>query len=985
MPAPHQPRPYSLAVCALVCAVLAVPAAAQDDTQDQQQPQVPPSGVVRPPGIPGGRPVVRPPPFGNKFRQNNLTSDGAADQAGQPPAVNRPPGFLPQATTVPSNRPAIAPSAPLTSPKSSKAALKPVTEVKGQKLIAPVAKGPPATDTVNKQDAGKNAKTVQMNFDKRDLAEVIQFVANWTQRNFILPERVSGKITILSNAPIPVDEVWSVFVAALDANNWAVYPVGRYWKLSEKKQSARAGIPTYLEAGQEPPANEQMVTKLFKLHFVEADQMRNVVNQFTSRDSDFQIFPPDTLIISDLGLNMRRLERLIETLDQPGGSEEIHIVQAQYGNATELAQKLTEIFTAQAQKTPGGQKQLGIAEPMVPGQPPQPAQPATAVVGSTSGLMGPVQVSKVIAEDRTNKLIIIASARSFVRVLDLLHQLDVPAGEGGVHVYYLENAKAEEVAATMQALAQGASSAKRKTTGAPSPPAGAAGAAGQGDLFTGDVKITADKNTNSLVIIASNSDYRNVVKVVEKLDIRRRQVFVEAVIMEINLDSETDLGASMHGGTVFNNLSFRNTTGQSPLVVGSELGGLSSLGGVTSLASLSGFLAGLQGPPITIPGLNLTIPSFAVLLNAMQTSSDVNVISTPTVIMTDNSEGEITVGQNVPFQAGYSPQSSALTSALGSTTSTTGSTAALGLGALGGLGSLYAPIQRQNVELRLKIKPQINESDYVRLEVDEQTEEIASTDKSLGPTTSKRSAKTTVVAKDQETVVIGGLIQERIIKSSSRVPILGEIPVLGWLFRSDTDKKTRTNLLLFLTPYIIRDQGDYRKIFERKLAERAEFVKRFTGADAGYEAAIDYNRKPSPLSRVARTIDLEMGKAENGGIGAPDERLIGPRAPRGSTKDGSGAPELVPVRVLEKPAETLPVKQPEVKPPPPPKPVEPAAPPVTKPVEIAPPDSAGSDEPKPADDLGPDPTTPDAPEATPDPGGTAPDQAPKPPQKPHQQ
>src|SRR5207248_3794088 len=159
-------------------------------------------------------------------------------------------------------------------------------------------------------------------------------------------------------------EVWNVFVAALDANNWAVYPVGHYWKLVEKKQSSRANVPIFLESGQEAPPTEQMVTKLFKLRYVEADQMRNVLNQFTSRDSDFQIFPPDSLIISDLGLNMRRLERLVDQLDQPGGSEEIHIVPVLYAGAQELAQKLTEIFQAQstaAGKT-GFSRQLGVAE-----------------------------------------------------------------------------------------------------------------------------------------------------------------------------------------------------------------------------------------------------------------------------------------------------------------------------------------------------------------------------------------------------------------------------------------------------------------------------------------------------------------------------------------------------------------------------------------------------------------------------------------------
>jgi general secretion pathway protein D len=796
----------------------------------------------------------------------------------QTPAPTRPirPGFRPPTAAQQPARPAgparaQPPPATRTKPAPPPAAPAPP--------VATRATEPGDLPQVDKSEIHNNARTVMMSFDKRDLTEVIQFVSQFTQRNFILPERVSGKITILSNTPIPADDVWNVFVAALDANNWAVYPVGKYWKLTEKKQSSRSNIPVFLDNGQEPPLNEQMVTKIFKLHYVEADQMRNVLNQFTSRDSDFQIFPPDSLIISDVGLNMRRLEKLVDQLDQPGGSEEIHIVPVQYAGAQELAQKLTEIFqSSQGQPAQKGvPRQLGVAQPVQPGQPVGAPQP-----GVEAAAGGTVQVGKIIPEERTNKLIVIAGGKSFDRVLDLIKQLDVPSSEGGVHVYYLENAKAEEVASTMQALAQGVSSQRRS---GPAPgagggaPAGAAGPA-SADLFSGSVKITADKNTNSLVVIASQADYRNLVKVVERLDIRRRQVFVEAVIMEVNLQNNLDVGVSAHGGTVLNDVSFRGTKGDAPLVIGSELGGLSSIGGVATLGSLGGFLAGLQGPPLTVPGTNLSLPSFAILLNALQSSSDVNVISTPHVIMSDNTEGEITVGQNVPFQAGFSPQLGGLTSAVTGATGTQPgtnpalNTSLLGLG--GGLGSLFAPIQRQNVELRLRIKPQINESDYVRLEVDEQTEEIASVDKTLGPTTSKRTAKTTVVAKDQETVVIGGLIQDRTTKSVQKVPVLGSLPVLGWLFRNESTVRQKTNLLLFLTPYIIRDQSDYRRIFERKMAERAEFVKRFYGDEAQYQAAIDYDRKPGPLARVRHGVTEELSKFENGGSGGSDERVIGP-------------------------------------------------------------------------------------------------------------
>ncbi len=213
-------------------------------------------------------------------------------------------------------------------------------------------------------------------------------------------------------------------------------------------------------------------------------------------------------------------------------------------------------------------------------------------------------------------------------------------------------------------------------------------------------------------------------------------------------------------------------------------------------------------------------------------------------------------------------------------------------GSLGGLGSLFAPITRQNVELKLTVKPQINESDFIRLVITEQTEEIASTDPVLGPTTSKRSAKTTVVAKDQETVVIGGIMQDRTIESVSKVPVLGDVPILGHLFRQTTRKKTKTNLLLFLTPYIIRDQSDFRTIFERKMRERQQFVEEFYGQVPGYDVAVDFSRKPGPLSRMNQSFLREQQRVENGGPGSPGERVIKPTAPggQGATRPNPSQP-----------------------------------------------------------------------------------------------
>src|SRR5690606_10761579 len=328
-----------------------------------------------------------------------------------------------------------------------------------------------------------------------------------------------------------------------------------------------------------------------------------------------------------------------------------------------------------------------------------------------------------------------------------------------------------------------ATPANRATTGRAGarPGAGAAAATatrggGAAELFSGEAKISPDVGTNSLVIVASQNDYRNMRLVLEKLDIPRRQVFIEAVIMEVNLNRNGEFGIQLHSG-----VPVGTPAGDGAGLVGTKYGsGLPPSFSLTNLVNFSGLVAGLSGPAITSPALTslgLTIPQFGLVLHALQTSSDVNVLSTPHILTSDNEEAEITVGQNVPFQAGYAPTS--VGSGLGGAGGALGALG--GLGGLGGLNSLYAPISRQNVELKLTVKPQINDNDFVRLSITQQTEEIASNDPVLGPTTSKRSVKTVISAKDQETVVLGGIMQDRTIESVSKVPVLGDLPLLGYL------------------------------------------------------------------------------------------------------------------------------------------------------------------------------------------------------------
>lgn len=727
-------------------------------------------------------------------------------------------------------------------------------------------------------------------FEKVEIEKLVQTVADATCKTFILPENVRGRVSIVGpengRAEVNAEEFYRLFLAALEANGLAVYQSGPFLKLVDKRAAKQSPIPTLVEEGAEPPAAEQMVTRLFRVKNVDIEPLRGVLQQLVSKDGDTIPYPPDTLIINDTGSNMRRLERIIQQLDRPAANTFVRVVQVQFASAQDVAATLQKIFEQKPGAGRPGQRPAGTPVAPVEG----------AAAPGAEGAGGPVTVGQIIPDERTNKLIIAASPAAFERIEALIREIDVPiSGEGRISVYYLENANAEELAGTLQSLAQGTSNRPRPATAAPPGVVGGAPAgrtATAAELFSGEVKISADKATNSLVIIASQSDFRSLVRVIEKLDIPQRQVFVEAVIMEVNLNRNGEFGVNLHTG-----VDVGTPLGQAPGIIGTNYGkGLPPSLSLTNLASFGGFLAGLSGPAIpALSRLGINVPQFGILLHALQTSSDVNVLSTPHILTSNNEEAEITVGQNVPFQAGFSPSNlGGAASGLGNVAGQQGlgNLAGLaGLGGLGGLGSFFAPISRQNVELKLTVKPQINESDFIRLAITQQTEEIASQDPVLGPTTSKRSVKTTVVARDQETVVLGGIMQDRLVESVRKVPVLGDVPLLGYLFRESSSQKVKTNLLIFLTPYIVRDSSDFARIFERKLKERQQFVEQFYGQLPGYDVQLDLRRKSGPLSRMRQAATREAAKLENGGPGAAGERLIAPTGPsRGGGAPGGQAP-----------------------------------------------------------------------------------------------
>ena len=304
-------------------------------------------------------------------------------------------------------------------------------------------------------------------------------------------------------------------------------------------------------------------------------------------------------------------------------------------------------------------------------------------------------------------------------------------------------------------------------------------------------------------------------------------MFIEAVHLEGTADNSLSLGTSWHGG--------KDLSDGSIIIGGAQHNDLRSLN-LASLASQTGLLGGLVGPllPNAEQLLGTSVPSYGVLFQALATSSNVNVLSSPHLLTTDNEPAEISVGENIPYQSSFGAAG----------------------GAAGGFGLPVQSVQRQDVALTLKITPHVNQSNMVRLEIDQEISDIASPDfGGLGPSWSKRSIKTTVVVGDQQTIVIGGLMQDKVTFSESKVPLLGDIPVLGYLFKYTSKSKQKANLLVMLTPYIIKDQMDIEQIVQRKVRERDEFVQTFSNfARMSYRPEIDYRRKRGLVEEINHTM-----------------------------------------------------------------------------------------------------------------------------------
>jgi general secretion pathway protein D len=700
-------------------------------------------------------------------------------------------------------------------------------------------------NTCKKFPAGKRIVKLNLKPDT-ELGDLIAWISSITCKQFLLPGTIpanSKKVTVVAPELITPEEAYRLFLSALDSVGLTVTPEGKFFRIIETVKAKTSSIPLYGDTS-EVPTTESYVTRMVRVENSDANEVAQVLGRLKGEQGDVIVAPGGVLIITDLATNITRMMRILHEIDQPGTSEKIWIVGLKSTGASEMAQKLGDIFqVAQIGKKAG-------TPPPAPG----------AAKGKPGDLTAEMMISKIIPDERSNQLIIIANERAYARLLTLVKKLDVPVGEGDgrIHIYYCENANCDELAATVGAVtgvavtgATGGRARGQRGNAAPvPPPAAATPGQGQNMLFEGEVRINFDRPTNSLIVVSSLKDYQSLRRVIERLDSPRKQVFVEALILEVTLDKERDLGASFHGAKPANLFGLND-----PSLLLAGLNPSKTLLPASSLGET--MLAGVLGPVLspdqakslgTSTTTTVEIPSFGVLVKALQMNNDVDVLSNPHLLIMNNEDGEISVGSRIPFPV----------STLGIGAATGG---AAGATPFAGFGNLFPQVQREKVALEMKLTPHVNEHDLIRLEVDEKISELAPGSSNLGPSTSERTAKTIVVAKDQQTVLIGGLMSDKVINSVTKIPILGDIPILGFFFRNTTKHVVKTNLIIALTPYVINDQSDLRRVLEKKMKERREFVERFGGEERpNPEAQIDYRRKRGMLEEInvaAREIEVE--------------------------------------------------------------------------------------------------------------------------------
>ena len=596
-------------------------------------------------------------------------------------------------------------------------------------LLAAGATGPVVAQ-VGATRALNNTQRITTNYKDVDITQVAEAVSLATGRNFIIDPRVRAQVTLISNSPMTPAEFYQAFLSILQVHNFVAVPAGNIIKIvpdANARTMPANDLPDHVSS-----TSDEMVTQVITVKNTNAAQMVQVLRPLVAQYGQLVPVPgSNTIIISDRASNVSRIMRIIARVDQAGDAS-IEVIPLQNSTAADVVRTITALTAGAAATEAGG----------VP--------------------------TKVVADDRSNSVLVSGERAARLRIAALIAHLDTPVENGGdTQVHYLRYADAEKIAPKLKEQMSGVAAA----TGA-----GAAGAAPSADRST---SIWADKTTNSLVITAPPKTMRSLLSIIDKLDIRRAQVLVEAIIVDVNTDKSADLGVNW---AVFSN---ENGTAVPAGGFISPISGTSIVDLAKAIASPATATTVPTGATFGIGRLKNNGISFAAMIRALRSDANTNVIATPSTTTMDNQEAELEVAQEVPFITGqYST----------GTTTTAGAI------------NPFTTVQRQKVGTILKITPQINGGDAMMLKIDLQSSELSGSSGDAGSLIKNtRSVKTTVLIEDGGTIVIGGQIRDSKTGGESRVPFLGRIPIIGEAFKTRSTKRTKSNLMVFIRPKIMAD------------------------------------------------------------------------------------------------------------------------------------------------------------------------------------
>ena len=589
---------------------------------------------------------------------------------------------------------------------------------------------------------------VTLNFVNADIEGVVKAVSEITGKNFVLDPRVKGTINIVSAKPMSRALVYDVFLSAMRMQGFAAVE-GRGRVAIVPEIDAKLHQSTTLgPSDRQRPAGDTIRTQVFKLQHESALQLVPVLRPLIASNNTINAYANNnTLVITDYASNLARIEKIIESIDQPGGSDPI-MIPLRHASAVDVAQTINRLFAESAQNQ---------------------ASPDPSLRFSVS------------VDARSNSILARSGEPSrLMRVRQLVAMLDSPtSAAGNIHVVYLKNAEAVKLAEILRAIYAGESGAAQPRAAQPlaGSPLGQAPAQAPAGGSTPGI-IQADAATNSIIITAPDAIYNNLRAALEKLDVRRAQVYVEALIAEITADKAAEFGIQWQDlaglgkstGQVFGGTNF-GTPAQNII-------GLSG----SPIAAGRGLNIGVVKGTIKLPGVGgAEILNLGLLVRALETDANANILSTPTLLTLDNEEAKIVIGQNVPFVTGSYAVSAAATTP-----------------------TPFQTVERKDVGLTLRIRPQISEGGAVRLQIYQEVSNIQDSTNASGVITNKRSVESTVLVDDGQIVVIGGLIQDSVKDGLEKIPGLGDLPLIGGLFKYNTRSRNKTNLMVFLRPTLLR-------------------------------------------------------------------------------------------------------------------------------------------------------------------------------------